>query len=114
MARKQKRSKGSKTKSAGRFGVRYGRKIRKIIAEVEERTKASHKCPKCERKSVKRIGTGIWRCTKCGYTFSGGTYIPQTPLGTAAQRTLKRVVERGTEMGMVKEEEIVTEGEGGE
>jgi large subunit ribosomal protein L37Ae len=105
MARKQKRKKGKKTKSAGRFGVRYGRKIRKAIAEIEGKTKAIHKCPKCERKSVRRIGTGIWKCSKCGFTFGGGTYIPQTPMGITAQRAIKRLVERGMGTGIEKEEE---------
>ena len=106
MARKQKRKKGKKTKSAGRFGARYGRKIRKAVAGIEERTNALHKCPKCEKQSVTRIGTGKWKCTKCGFTFSGGTYIPQTPLGITAQRAIKRLTEGGS-----AEQEAVTMGE---
>lgn len=93
---KQKGKKGRKTKSAGRFGARYGRKIRKLVAEIEEQTRALHKCPKCERKAVKRIGTGIWRCAKCGYTFSGGTYIPRTPVGLAVERAV-RLAEGGAD-----------------
>jgi large subunit ribosomal protein L37Ae len=108
MARKQKGKKGKKTKSAGRFGARYGRKIRKLVAEIEEQTRALHKCPKCERKSVRRIGTGIWRCSKCGYTFSGGTYIPRTPVGIAVERAVKRLVER--EAGVESEQETEAEG----
>jgi large subunit ribosomal protein L37Ae len=108
MARKQKRKKGRKTKSAGRFGARYGRKIRKLVAEIEEQTRALHKCPKCERKAVRRLGTGIWRCSKCGYTFSGGTYIPQTPVGIAVERAVKRLVER--QAGVGSEEETEAEG----
>ncbi|MBC8521923.1 MAG: 50S ribosomal protein L37ae [Candidatus Syntrophoarchaeum sp.] len=113
MARKQKRKKGKKTKSAGRFGARYGRKIRKAVAAIEEKTRAVHKCPKCERKSVSRIGTGIWKCSKCGFTFSGGTYIPQTPVGITAQRAIKRLVERGMDMGagIEREEEQEAEAE---
>lgn len=105
MARKLKRKKGKKTKSAGRFGVRYGRKIRKAVATIEERTRAAHMCPQCERKAVTRIGTGIWKCTKCGYTFTGGTYVPYTSLGITAQRTVKRITERGAEAGTVIEEQ---------
>lgn len=107
MARKQKRKKGKKTKSAGRFGARYGRKIRKEVAEIEEQTRALHKCPKCERKSVRRMGTGIWKCSKCGYTFTGGTYIPRTPVGISAERAVKRLVER--EAGVESEEETEAE-----
>ena len=110
MAKKQKRKKGRKTKSAGRFGVRYGRKIRKAVAAIEERTRATHTCPKCERPSVKRIGTGIWKCAKCGYTFTGGTYVPHTSLGITAQRTIKRIAERGAEIGLVSEKEPEVEG----
>ena len=105
MVRKQKKKKGKKTKSAGRFGARYGRRIRKAVAEIEEQTNALHKCPKCERKSVSRLGTGIWRCSKCGYTFTGGTYIPQTSMGITAERAIKRLGEREAVMGSDKETE---------
>jgi len=98
MTRKQKRKKGKKTKSAGRFGARYGRKIRKAITEIESKTNAAHKCPKCERYSVARIGTGIWKCSKCGFTFSGGTYIPQTTMGMTAQRAINKMVDQGIEI----------------
>lgn len=110
MAKKQKRKKGKKTKSAGRFGARYGRKIRKAVTAIEERTHAAHTCPKCERPSVKRIGTGIWKCAKCGYTFTGGTYVPHTALGITAQRTIKRMAERGVEVGLGMENEKESEG----
>jgi len=107
MTSKQKRKKGRKTKSAGRFGVRYGRKIRKAVAEMEEKTRATYKCPKCEKKSVTRIGTGIWKCSTCGFTFTGGTYVPKTPMGVTAQRAIKRMEERGvgTEMGPMEVKE---------
>jgi len=108
MARKQKGKKGKKTRSAGRFGARYGRKIRKEVADIEEQTRALHKCPKCERKSVKRTGTGIWQCSKCGYTFTGGTYIPRTTVGISAERAVKRLVE--PEASVKTEEETEAEG----
>lgn len=100
MTSKQKRKKGKKTRSAGRFGVRYGRKVRQAVADIEERTRAAHTCPKCEHPAVKRMGTGIWTCQKCGYTFTGGTYAPFTSVGTSAQRTVKRILERGSEPGI--------------
>jgi large subunit ribosomal protein L37Ae len=103
MTKKQKK-KGKKTKSTGRFGARYGRKIRKVVGDIEEQMRAPHGCPRCEKKSVARISTGIWRCSKCGFTFSGGTYIPQTSVGVTAQRTTKRIVER-------KKEAVETEAE---
>jgi len=101
MVRKQKRRKKAKVRTAGRFGVRYGRKIRKMVASIEEQTRAAHKCPRCGKKSVKRVGTGIWRCSRCGYTFAGGTYIPQTPMGIAVQRAIRREAEGGAGTGMM-------------
>lgn len=94
---KTKARKGKKTSSAGRFGQRYGRRIRKTVADIEAQTRELRKCQKCEKKGVSRISTGIWKCSKCGYTFSGGTYIPQTPVGVSAQRTIKRIVEKEEE-----------------
>ena len=101
MVRRQKRRKKAKVRTAGRFGVRYGRKIRKMVASIEEQTRAAHKCPRCGKKSVKRVGTGIWCCSRCGYTFAGGTYIPQTPTGIAVQRAIRREAEGGAGTGMI-------------
>ncbi len=82
-------AKGRKSRSAGRFGVRYGSKARKQIADIEEKMRAGYVCSKCGAKKVKRMATGIWTCTKCGFTFAGGSYIPQTP----AHLTVLRAVQ---------------------
>lgn len=76
-----------------RFGARYGRKIRKRVEAVETRMRKKHKCPQCGRISVKRISTGIWRCSKCGTKFSGGSYLPETSSGRIALRGIKKEVE---------------------
>ena len=89
----KKFKKGRKTRSAGRFGPRYGRKVRKLIADIEEKSKRKYDCPRCGRAQLKREGTAIWRCTKCGHTFAGGTYIPVTSVGQSVARSVKRVVE---------------------
>ncbi|MDI6903524.1 MAG: 50S ribosomal protein L37ae [Methanocellales archaeon] len=73
--------KGRKTRSAGRFGPRYGRRVRKAVASIEELMRSSHECPQCRTTSVSRVGTGIWYCSKCKTTFAGGTYVPQTSMG---------------------------------
>jgi len=85
--------KGRKTRSAGRFGVRYGRKNRKLVADIEDKMHANYKCSQCGLIAIKRIGTAIWRCTKCGYTFAGGTYIPQT----SAEQTVLRSIHKAPE-----------------
>ena len=97
-----KHKKGWKTRSAGRFGVRYGRNIRKRVADIEEKMHQKHKCIQCGFPSVRRIGTGIWKCTKCGYTFAGGTYLPDTSIGKTVARSVKRAIEQ-------KEQDTMTE-----
>jgi len=84
------RAKGRISGSAGRFGCRYGRFIRKRVVEVEKISRAAHRCPQCDVIAVRRQGTGIWACRKCGYTFAGGAYVPQTPNYRIALRSLEQ------------------------
>jgi len=63
-----------KVGSAGRFGARYGKKIRKKIADIEAKQKAWHKCPYCSKFKVKRVSSGIWKCKSCSSKFTGKAY----------------------------------------
>ena len=68
----------AKTKgTAGRFGARYGKKIRTRVNDIEKKQKALHVCPYCKAKKVKREAAGIWLCTKCNSKFTGRAYIPK-------------------------------------
>jgi large subunit ribosomal protein L37Ae len=67
-------TKSKKTKSAGRFGSRYGKKVRDKIVGVEEKQKRKQKCPFCGRLGVKRLSKGIWKCSKCNKKFASDTY----------------------------------------
>ena len=79
-----------KLKSAGGFGTRYGRKARRLVAEIEEARDAKHECPSCEYPAVRRIDSSIWSCKKCGHTFTGGAHIPSTSTGSIALRSIKK------------------------
>lgn len=61
---------------AGRYGPRYGTRIRQRIAGLEP-GKGRHTCPRCLKPGVKRIAAGIWECRKCGLKFAGKAYKPQ-------------------------------------
>ncbi len=77
-------AKKKKVGSTGRFGARYGVKVKETIKEIEEAKKKEYECPRCSHKQVKRDSTGIWDCSRCGLTFAGGAYTPQ--LGKKIQR----------------------------
>jgi len=62
---------------AGRFGARYGKRIRAKVAEIEKSKKKKHLCPKCNLPYVKRVSSGIWKCKKCGAKFAGLAYQPK-------------------------------------
>ncbi len=85
----EQKAKGRKTRSAGRFGVRYGVKNRKLVADIEEKMHADYACSKCGAVKMKRIATGIWKCTKCEVTFTGGSYVPQTPAHLTVMRAVQ-------------------------
>ncbi len=67
-------TKTKKAKHAGRYGVRYGAKVRTKLNKVEEKQRQKQQCPFCKKKGVKRISVGIWKCSKCGKKFTSQAY----------------------------------------
>ena len=87
-----------KTKKAGttgRFGPRYGSTIRKRVKAIEIKMKnPDFKCPQCKTRAITRVFNGVWSCKKCGTTFSGGAYFPQTDEGKKSLRNVARIREK--------------------
>lgn len=67
--------KTKKVKSAGRFGSRYGLKVRKRVIEIETLQRQKQKCICCGKNSAKRIAYGIYQCKSCGKKFTGRAYF---------------------------------------
>ena len=63
-----------KSKSAGRFGARYGKRTRANLVAVESFQRKKQKCPFCQRLGVKRLSAGIWSCKKCEKKFASDAY----------------------------------------
>jgi large subunit ribosomal protein L37Ae len=63
---------------AGKFGSRYGTKARKLVVEMESKQRQPQKCPSCGALKVKRMGSAIWQCRRCGMKFAGAEYTPST------------------------------------
>ncbi len=67
-------TKSKKSKSAGRYGARYGKRVRDKVVQVEEKQRKKQKCPFCKRNGVKRLAKGIWKCSKCNKKFASDAY----------------------------------------
>ncbi len=81
-----------KVGSTGRFGARYGAKLRRRILDIEKRQHAPHRCPACATRALKRQAAGLWKCKKCDLIFAGGAYVPYTDAGKAAKRAIAQRV----------------------
>lgn len=71
--------------------VRYGASIRKRADKIKHEKIAKYPCEMCGKNSVKRAGTGIWKCRHCGATYAGGAYSMTTPAGSSARRLLENL-----------------------
>lgn len=67
-------TKSKKTKSAGRFGPRYGKKAKDKLVKVEQKQRRKQKCPFCNKLGAKRLASGVWECSKCNKKFASNTY----------------------------------------
>ncbi|MCK5397853.1 MAG: 50S ribosomal protein L37ae, partial [Thermoplasmata archaeon] len=62
----------------GKYGPRYGVKIRKQIKSVSRHMAKPQRCPECQADSVKRVASGIWRCRHCNLKFAASAYSVRT------------------------------------
>ncbi|MFX0108381.1 MAG: 50S ribosomal protein L37ae [Candidatus Hodarchaeota archaeon] len=84
--------KTKKVRSTGRFGSRYGAKLRRRVLDIEKRRFEAHRCPSCATRALTRKAVGLWNCKKCGLVFAGGAYVPATDAGKAAKRAIAQRV----------------------
>ncbi len=65
--------------TTGRFGSKYGSKVRKNVTAIESQYKFKKQvCPFCGKKSVKREAAGIFVCDNCGKKFAGAAYTTES------------------------------------
>lgn len=71
-------TKTKKVGSTGKFGVRYGKGVKKRYLKIDRVQKSKHVCPHCLKPGLKRPSPGIWFCERCGLKFAGRAYEPGT------------------------------------
>ncbi len=81
-----------KVGSTGRYGVRYGAKLRRRVLDIDRKRAEPVRCPACATKALRRVAVGLWRCRKCELLFAGGAYVPFTDAGKAAKRVIAQRV----------------------
>ena len=74
---------------AGGLKARYGATVRRRYVDVVREAKRLHRCPQCSGPTVKRKSVGVWECSRCSFTFTGGAYTPMTKLGATAKRVAR-------------------------
>ncbi|QEE14723.1 50S ribosomal protein L37ae [Promethearchaeum syntrophicum] len=83
---------------SGRFGARYGSKLRKQWRDITSKQKGITKCPKCNTKLPNmREFVGVWHCKKCGATWTGGSWESATARGKESHRIAIRMAREASE-----------------
>jgi len=70
-----------------RFGVRYGRTVKRQLGKIEAMQRKKHACPYCRYTRVERKAVGIWNCSKCGKTFTSRAYTVTKPAPVRSELT---------------------------
>jgi large subunit ribosomal protein L37Ae len=78
-----------KVKYAGKFGPRYGYKLRVKYNQVKEKWYTNRDCPYCKGR-LYRLAAGIYECSKCGKKFAGGAHYFRTDAGLAVLKALEK------------------------
>lgn len=101
-----------KVKQLGKYGSRYGVGIRKRLLKIEPRQRAEQYCPLCGFPKAKRDSPGIYCCGKCGKTFSGGAYLPETDTGKIIRKMVaqKNYLSQAVELLSTKDSFVSGEG----
>ena len=75
----------------GKYGTRYGQKLRKQVKAIEILQRKKNICPFCGKKSIRRTAVGIWKCRACRRTVAGGAWEFITSAASTAKTTIQRL-----------------------
>lgn len=75
----------------GKYGTRYGQKLRKQVKAIEILQRKKTICPFCGKTSIRRAAVGIWKCRACKRSIAGGAWEFVTTAATTAKTTIHRL-----------------------
>jgi len=93
----------------GKYGTRYGAKLRKQVKAIEILQRTKYTCPFCGKNSIKRAAVGIWRCKACRRNIAGGAWEFSTIAAQTARTTINRLKKDTVEVKKAEVEEVVEE-----
>jgi large subunit ribosomal protein L37Ae len=82
----------------GKYGTRYGAKLRKQTKAIEILQRTKYTCTFCGKNSIRRSAVGIWRCRACRRTIAGGAWEFATSAAQTARTTINRLKKVTTEV----------------
>ena len=93
----------------GKYGTRYGAKLRKQAKAIEILQRTKYTCPFCGKNSIRRFAVGIWRCKACRRSIAGGAWEFATSAALTAKTTINRLKKEVTEVKKAVEQEMEVE-----
>jgi large subunit ribosomal protein L37Ae len=82
----------------GKYGTRYGAKLRKQAKAIEILQRTKYVCPFCGKSSIRRQAVGIWRCKACRRCIAGGAWEFATSTALTAKTTINRLKKEVTDV----------------
>lgn len=93
----------------GKYGTRYGQKLRKQVKAIEILQRKKTICPFCGKTSIKRDAVGIWKCRACRRSIAGGAWEFSTTAAQTAKTTINRLKKNIDIKNAPKKEDIEEE-----
>lgn len=97
--------KANKSGVVGKYGTRYGQKLRKQVKGIEVLQRKKVICPFCGKLSIKRAAAGIWKCRACRRSVAGGAWEFVTVAASTAKTTINRL-KKNLELKKTVDEEL--------
>lgn len=89
----------------GKYGTRYGQKLRKQVKGIEILQRKKSICPFCGKTAIKRKAAGIWTCRACRRNMAGGAWEFVTTSASTAKTTINRL-KKNLELKKTPDEEL--------
>ena len=101
----------SKVGITGKYGTRYGAKLRKQAKAIEMLRRTKFISPFCGKQSMRRVAVGIWKCKTTNRKIAGGAWELNTTAAITAKTTIHRLKRIANELKkgdvVEKEDEVV-------